>query len=293
MIETQIFSNFKAFKEEIDKVDCRIAFVQSRAAALTIADGRRAAIREGLKALEDPLPAMFNEKKGWIAIQWDDKNAAKKKGVAEAAAWVRGLGSSAKELRAQQEIAHRLIEGPTVANTPISTPYIIKPGKRLVRGQRIIGVPLKIDDNGNIKGTRKGPYYKTIEDMLKNPKYKGQFFEVRVGERVVNRNKILPPGLYQRVLYRKRKSDYKKNPATGKRRGPYNPTGRPKYTADFLITILQYYPLRKYKGDWDFKPPAYKFMRERYPAHFLRMLDKEFDRGQLDINQRGRLEPFR
>lgn len=291
-IETLISSNIKAYQKELGKIDGRIAFVQSVAAGLTIADGRREAIRQGLKSLDDPLPAMFNEKKGWIAIQWDNKNVAKKKGVAEASAWVRGLGRNVKELRSQQEIAHRLIEGPTVRNTPISTPYIIKPGKRLIRGQRIRGVPLKIDANGNIKGTRKGPYYKTIEDMLKNPRYRGQFFEVRVGERVVNRNNILPPGLYQRVLYKKRKSDYKKDKRTGKRRGPYRPTNKPKYTADYLITVLQYYPLRKYKGDWDFKPPAYKMMRERYPKHFLAALDKEFDRGRLDINQRGRLAPL-
>lgn len=236
--------------------------------------GRREAIRTGKMALDNPIPAIFNERKGWIWIDYTRERDIKQGRKANAKVWIRGRGSDPKELTAQQEIAHRQIKGKKVTNVPISIPYIIRPSKRL-RRSKIIGVPLRMDRHGNIKGNKKN-YVDTITDMVKNPKYKGQFFEVRIGQSVRSGQKKLPPGLYQRVLYNPRTSDYVRHASTGNRRGPYKTRNseRQKTRAKFLITILSYHRIRDYKQRWNYKPPVIERMQKVYSKVFLKELDK-------------------
>lgn len=292
-LDFQLRATFGQALKQIESIQRQIPFVQSMAARDAVIAGRKEAIRQALASFKDPIPALFNERKGWIFVEWDDKQEAKRKGVASGKIQIRGLGRNPKELAAQQEIAHRNIYGTVERNTPISVPYIIKPSKYLRFGARIRNVPLRIDKHGNIKGTRNRSYVDTVTDMVTNPKYKGQFFEVKLGERAYAGGRVLSPGLYQRLQFRKRNSDYARHPRTGTRRGPYktkrDPQGKNKLTSRYILTLLQFYPVRDYKRTWNFKPPAIAVMRATYSVSFVTYLDKVIDeqRKRGPRGQRG------
>ena len=275
-IEAVVKTNFKAYQKQLKDRQKLILKAERNAAFSTVLATRKVVIREGRKVIKDPIPALFNERKGWIFVDVDKTAEAKSKGFVQAKVYIKGKGRNKDELKAQQEIAHRNIYGTTVKNAPIAIPYIIKPSKRLLNS-RIKGVPMFVDRHGNIKFRGFKNYVDGVYDLLNNPEHKGKFFEIKLGEKSHNK---LPPGLYQRLTYKKRKTDYKKNSETGKRRGPYTKNGKRdgKQVATFVISILQYYRIRDYKRKWKFKEPAIKFMQAKYSKEFIREFDKAIDK---------------
>lgn len=119
-----VSTNFNAAGKLLKELQKQLAFAQSRAAGITVQAGRDAANKSALAQFDNPIPAIFDKgtRRGWIAVRWDNKDVALRRGKATGHVQVRGAGRGAKELKAQQAIAHRNIFGGTVRNTPIALP---------------------------------------------------------------------------------------------------------------------------------------------------------------------------
>ncbi len=265
--------------------------VKSIAAQEAVTKGAEDTIKSGEKALDDPIPAVFQGKKsknrrGWIYFEWDERADIKRKnGNVDASLQLQGFGP-AKARADQQEALHRQIFGTTeTKGTTPATPFIIRPSNALLRSKGIRGVPLKIDKFGNIRN-----YRKNLTKMLDDPK--NRFFQVKLGEAGGGKNNngiSLPPGLYMRVL---RARKYKRNRHTKRKGGPYGDGARKKDTVG-IKTILRYEAIQTYKKRWNFREETSTAMRRRYNEAFINALNREISKQRVGVptarGQTGRL----